>query len=76
MRFASDCNLRVYLPAALDNGRGERRNEKKKDHVEKEASVLGFSLAKRPRGSGTTGKKDKEDAEGESETVEKPAASS
>lgn len=77
MRFASDYNLRVYLPAALGTGRGEEETRKRKITLgEKEASVLGFSLAKRPCRSGTTGKKDKEDVEGGSGTVEKPAASS
>lgn len=41
---------------------GRERRKRKITRDEKEASVLGFSLAKRPRGSGTTGKKDKEDA--------------
>lgn len=40
----------------------EERIEKKEDRGEKEASVLGFSLPKRPCGSGTTGKEDEENA--------------
>jgi hypothetical protein len=71
--FAFTCLLLGLLPAS---GEGGKKREKERSRGEKEASVLGFSLAKRPRGSGTTGKKDKENAEGGSGTVEKPAAAS
>ncbi|KYQ57198.1 hypothetical protein ALC60_03864 [Trachymyrmex zeteki] len=55
--FAFTCLL---LPASREGG---KKREKERSRGEKEASVLGFSLAKRPRGSGTTGKKDKENTE-------------
>lgn len=64
MPFASDCNLRVYLPAAAVAAIGrEEGNERKKDRVSarKKHLFFGFSLAKRLRGSGTTGKEDKEE---------------
>lgn len=50
--------------------------EKKENRGEKEASVLGFSLAKRPYGSGTTGKEDEESAsEGAGRSAGQAAAS-
>lgn len=72
--FAFTCLLLLLLPAP---GEGGKKREKERSRGEKEASVLGFSLAKRPRGSGTTGeKKTRRGAEGGSGTVEKPAAAS
>lgn len=64
------------MPKVRERGGRIEKEKRRESRGEKEASVLGFSLAKRPRGSGTTGKEDEEERVGESGTVERPAAAS